>query len=1122
MWNVRGLNGPIKQKEVLAYVLKNKIGLVGLMETKIKPHNFSNLYSNIFQGWCVTSNVNIHKGGRIIVFWLDSHFHVDVLWVTAQCIHLRVTSRSHKQVFDCSIIYAFNGAAERKQMWEDLKHIKNQVQGAWVVSGDFNSPLYPEDRIGSEIQFAEIADFRECVDECDLADLHFTGSKFTWCNNQGGDSRVVSKIDRCLVNVGWLDTFPTSFVNYMPHASSDHCPALISLDQIPTTSKKSFMFLDMWCQHSSFIEIVREAWNMQIEGTPMYVLVQKLKALKPKLKQLNRLHYSQIEERFQEAHQRLIDCKTAAQVHPRNHQIIQQEMEAAKHYKEMKDAFNSYMYQKAKIRWLKEGDCNFGFFHRNIKQRRFQQRVLEIKDRHGTTQNTPDSINTAFEEFYVDLLGTSNGNRIPINHEIIQLGELVTDQQAELLTLEFSNKEIKEAFFSIPGSKAPGPDGFNSTFFKKSWSIIGDEVCEAVRDFFLHGKLLKQVNCTRLTLIPKVHCPQSVCEFRPIACCNTLYKGITKLICTRLKTVLPHIIAPNQAGFIQGRQIFHNVAIVQDLVGVYNRKATPPCCMLKIDIRKAYDSVDWNFLQEMMQALNFPQRFINWVMACVTSTSFSLGINGSLHGFFQGKRGLRQGDPMSPLLFVICMEYLSRLLAYAGNQKGYSFHYRCKGMALNHLVFADDLIIFCKGDYESIMWNLRSLATFAATSGLSANAGKSAIYTCNMDEGVKNQVLQETKYKEDSLPFSYLGVKISAKKLGKDECHFLIDKIAAKVRTWGVRTLSYAGRTQLVNSILLSLHSYWASIFVLPKTVIDGVIAACRNFLWDGKTTSNKTALIAWDVICREKKRGGLGFKESHTWNTAMLGKYIWSIANKADNLWVKWVNHVYLKGQDWKNYSPSSSVSWYWRQLTHIKDKFRDGYCGDRWKFDRRGYTASTGYKWLRSEQSEVDWASWVWNRLNIPKHSFLSWLIMWKRMNTRDRLRKMGLHLPAGCPLCETQDESVEHLFVHCDYVKTCRDLLAQSLQVHPNCSSLQEFSRWLHKPMQGSFRCHVVQSVFTAMLYHVWMQRNSAIWNGYISAHIAVVRKIKHDVYLRVSSVLPRKVSQRDKDWFLVILS
>ena len=365
------------------------------------------------------------------------------------------------------------------------------------------------------------------------------------------------------------------------------------------------------------------------------------------------------------------------------------------------------------------------------------------------------------------------------------MGRLISEDQAQTLTQEFTDDDVKEALFSIPGSKAPGPDGYNSIFFKEAWRTIGGDVYSAIKDFFKHGKLLNQINATKLTLIPKVQYPRNVSEFRPIACCNVLYKVISKLICNRLKIVLPEIIAPNQAGFVHGTQIFHNISIVQDLVGLYKRKSTPPCCMLKVDIRKDYDSVEWEFLREMLITLNFPPKFISWIMACVTSPSFSLSLNGELHGFFKGKRGLRQGDPMSPLLFVICMEYLSRLLEYAQNQKGYQFHYRCKPLALNHLVFADDLILFCRGDYEPIMWNMRALATFAAASGLNENAGKSAIYTCNMKEEVKNNILHETRFKEDSLPFTYLRVRISAKRLNMDDCQFLIEKIITKLRTWG-------------------------------------------------------------------------------------------------------------------------------------------------------------------------------------------------------------------------------------------------------------------------------------------------------------------------------------------------
>ncbi|KAL2896067.1 hypothetical protein RDABS01_037851 [Bienertia sinuspersici] len=228
----------------------------------------------------------------------------------------------------------------------------------------------------------------------------------------------------------------------------------------------------------------------------------------------------------------------------------------------MKEAYESFLFQREKVLWLKEGDANTKFFHRSIKRRRFQQRVLEIKDKNGDVKSDPDSIDKAFEDFYTDLLGTAQGSRVNIKQEIVNLGACLNEEQATSLTRAFTNEEIKKALFSIPGSKAPGHDGFNSAFYKESWHYIGDEVCNVVKDFFSHGQMLKQINCTQLALIPKLQFPQSVSEFRPSACCNNIYKVITKQICSRLKPILPHIIAENQAGFIQGRQIFHNISIM--------------------------------------------------------------------------------------------------------------------------------------------------------------------------------------------------------------------------------------------------------------------------------------------------------------------------------------------------------------------------------------------------------------------------------------------------------------------------------------------------------------------------------------------------------------------------------
>lgn len=187
--------------------------------------------------------------------------------------------------------------------------------------------------------------------------------------------------------------------------------------------------------------------------------------------------------------------------------------------------------------------------------------------------------------------------------------------------------------------------------------------------------------------------------------------------------------------------------------------------MLKVDIQKAYDSVSWSFLKEALHAFNFPSKFVHLVMVCVQSASFSVSLNGCHHGYFKGEKGLRQGDPMSHILFVLCMEVLSRMLTRAKEEKIFDDHPMCGRLKITHLCFVDDLMMFLRGDVPSATRLVQTFNTFANTSGLKENINKSYFYFAGVHEDVRKQILQETKFSEGKLPFRYLGVPLTAARL---------------------------------------------------------------------------------------------------------------------------------------------------------------------------------------------------------------------------------------------------------------------------------------------------------------------------------------------------------------------
>ncbi|KAL2943378.1 hypothetical protein RDABS01_031726 [Bienertia sinuspersici] len=371
---------------------------------------------------------------------------------------------------------------------------------------------------------------------------------------------------------------------------------------------------------------------------------------------------------------------------------------------------------------------------------------------------------------------------------------------------------------------------------------------------------------------------------------------------------------------------------------------------------------------------------------------------------------------------------------------------------------------------------LKGFNHFSQVSGLQANRNKTEVYTCGMKDQEVQNILNESGFKRGSLPFKYLGVPICSKRINAAECEGLVDKMTARIRVWSSRHISFAGRSILINSVLMSIHQYWAQVFVLPQSVLKSIEQICRSYLWSGEWFSNKPGYVAWKNICQPKNKGGLGFKQLQTWNIANMGRHVWAIATKQDNLWIRWVHAVYLKGQNWWDYEPQVDSSWYWKKVCETK-RYLQLKMNKEEVEGMRHYKVSKVYQKMVDVKPEPDWARSVWSRGSIPKHRFCWWVAAHGRLPTADRLVRMGTTIDQGCVLCSEANESHHHLFFKCNYTQARLAILKEWLRSSSKADNLKSMVRWINRRGQNAKAQKMVwNAVVAALIYTIWQARNS----------------------------------------------
>ncbi|KAJ9536539.1 hypothetical protein OSB04_un000291 [Centaurea solstitialis] len=889
------------------------------------PGILGGVCDRVFRRWSWVSNhSHCSSGTRIIVAWDSSMVDVMVLETHSQFIHCDVRFRDSLDQFFVSIVYGANRGNERQCLWSGLRKFR-VLMGAkpWLVAGDFNCLLFPHDALdGMSRRNADMMAFASCVEDVELFDIRFGGIHHTWCQKPKEEAGLRRKLDRILANTEFTSLFQDVSVRFLPRGLSDHSPGLASFKGDLRKRNFSFKFDNFLAHDPKFLDIVKRGWESSVEGTFMFRLLSKLKRLKTPLRRLRSSHGNLSEKTILLKHE-LDTAQLSMDLDPDNDLLREdlQHIRIAYQHSCWNDM--SAARQRAKVNWLSDGDSNSKFFHQVVKERRNSRHIYSVCNSDGVFVYD-QQVAEAFIDHFKVIIGSTDPNVVPMMPQTMFATQLsLTD--ANHMIRPIQDMEIKDAIFQIGNDKAPGSDGFSAKFFKAAWEVIGPDVLLAIHNFFYRGRLAKELNHTLLCLLPKTVNATAVTDFRPIACCSILYKCIAKVIVERIKPYLSSLVSKSQSAFIPGRRIGDNILMAHELVLGYHLHKGPPRCAFKIDLRKAYDMVSWEYLFQMLNGFGFHPVMIKWIREMVTSPSFSIVLNGETYGHFLGKRGIRQGDPLSPYLFTLIMEGFTMIMNQCIMEAAeFGYHHGCADLGITHLCFADDLFVFSRGDVASVGVLKKALELFAVRSGLSPNLQKSDVFFGNVADQEKLAILNCLPFRQGSFPIRYLGVPLSPVALKAADYGCMIARVNDRIGNWKSKFLSFAGRRQLIISVLQSLQLYWMAVYVFPSVVTHQLEALFRDFLWAQGDSSKGKCKVAWSLVCRPRECGGLGIKRLGVWNRAIVAKNLWAVMTKQNTLWVRWIYAHVLRDANFWFARKNGRWSWMFSKMMALRSELR------------------------------------------------------------------------------------------------------------------------------------------------------------------------------------------------------
>eukprot|EP00253_Pinus_taeda_P028283 PITA_28283 len=724
-----------------------------------------------------------------------------------------------------------------------------------------------------------------------------------------------------------------------------------------------------------------------------------------------------------------------------------------------------YWRLKSRSLWLKAGDRNTSYFHKQYRARLSRNHIAEIKTMEG---------------------------------------QIVNDEENTVLCRPITTEEVIQVIWSMEADKAPGPDGFSIHFYQSCWEVIKSDLLKMIKGFMIKAKIGGGIKSTFLALIPKETNPETFARFTPISLCNASYKIIAKLLANRLKPLLKKLISSNQGEFVEGRYIMDNV--------------------------------------------------IQLIKACIESPWIAPLVNGRPTNFFQAQRGIRKGCPLSPFLYILMADYLSKKLAVEKSVGSLSGLKPSEvSTPLNHALFADDSLLLGGVSTRKAKAFDNVLKSYCRVTGALINESKSEIYSWNAEQQEITNISRILGFKGQAKwdSFRYLGLPISSGVNKRCFLTHIISKIKSKITNWGGYWLTKGGKSILIKMQLSALPIYQSAFLLAPKYVTDQIATLIRNFLWQGgKGNEKKLHLVKWDTVKRPIDEGGLQIRDpsfinkslggkllckiisdpSHPISIILQSKYsdkeairkmqiqstaassqVWRLCCKSSEFFKKHMYRIPGNGKStqlWKDRIMGKDPlverediaelrNWLERagvNRIQLENLLEDATLDNRFKKDRWGwgksgiYPSAEGYKSLQGKRiSHHTSAFWkqIWEPLALPKINFFFWTLVHNKLLTGDNLTKRKFEGPHRCALCRCQLETAQHLFLDCAFAKKVWGLLLDKFQTSlPQQTSVSElFATWCASYPKGIFPKSFWRRIWIALpkfvCWKLWLTRNQQIF-------------------------------------------